>query len=138
MPQYIILLPLFALIAPFVLWPIELFLPFPHIIEELLKALCVFLLLPLPSRKNQFLLALLVGGLFSISESILYVFNLILVGTVHTVFLRLLCTTLLHIGTLVLMLSLSTINKRLLFVGVILSILVHFWYNQFVGGVFFK
>ncbi len=132
------LLPISALIAPFVLWPLELFLPYPYIIEELLKAVGVLLLLSLPSRKSQFLLALLVGGLFSLSESILYVFNLLLVGTIHTVFLRLVCTSFLHIGTLILMLSFSTINKRLLFIGVLLSIFIHFWYNQLVGGVLFK
>lgn len=40
-----LLIPLFASILPFVLWPIELALPYPHIIEELAKAALVFVVI---------------------------------------------------------------------------------------------
>ncbi|KKU27764.1 MAG: hypothetical protein UX42_C0024G0020 [Microgenomates group bacterium GW2011_GWC1_46_20] len=46
------LLPLFAAIAPFLIWPIEFVLPYPHIIEELVKAhASTFLILSLFPRR---------------------------------------------------------------------------------------
>ena len=36
------LLPLFAAFAPFILWLVEVFLPYPHIVEELAKAIFIY------------------------------------------------------------------------------------------------
>lgn len=123
------LTPLFALIAPFVVWPIELILPYPHIIEELAKAVLVFTLLDLPDRLEKIKLAILIGVLFAFSESVLYLFNIQLVGNIQTYFVRLLVTVPLHVITTLIILLPSLKNKKLIIVGVILASLVHYLFN---------
>lgn len=122
-----------AAAAPFVLWPIELLLPFPYIIEELVKALIVFFIAKEAiDRPLQIVLIILSGLLFTVSETILYSLNISLVGNWVTLADRLLLTGALHIGTLLLILGFTFIKKRLLPVGVILAMIVHFLFNYFV------
>jgi RsiW-degrading membrane proteinase PrsW (M82 family) len=127
-----LLTPLFALIAPFVVWPIELILPYPHVIEELAKAVLVFTLLDLPDRLEKIKLAVLIGVLFAFSESVLYLFNIQLVGNVQTYFVRLLVTIPLHVITTLIILLPSLKNKKLIIVGVILASLVHYFFNLYI------
>jgi RsiW-degrading membrane proteinase PrsW (M82 family) len=127
-----LLTPLFALIAPFVVWPIELILPYPHIIEELAKAVLVFTLLDLPKRLTKIKLAILIGVLFAFSESILYLFNIQLIGNIQTYFVRLLVTIPLHVITTLIILLPALKNKKLIIVGVIFASLVHYLFNFFV------
>lgn len=126
------LTPLFALIAPFVVWPIELMLPYPHIIEELAKAVLVFTLLNLPNRLTKIKLAILVGVLFAFSESVLYLFNIQLVGSIQTYFVRLLVTIPLHVITTLIILLPALKNKKLIIVGVIFASLVHYLFNLYI------
>lgn len=125
----LITLPLFASIAPFLLWPIEYIFPYPHIVEELWKAMCIPILLQYPTKKKQLFIALATGSVFAFSESILYVFQFIQQGSLETVVWRLVLTTLLHSGTLYLMLCTTYINKKLLPIGLALGILIHYFYN---------
>lgn len=126
------LTPLLALIAPFVVWPIELLLPYPHIIEELAKAVLVFTLLDLPERLTKIKLAILIGVLFAFSESVLYLFNIQLVGSIQTYFVRLLVTTPLHVITTLIILLPALKNKKLIIVGVLLASLVHYLFNLYI------
>ncbi len=126
------LTPLFALIAPFVVWPIELILPYPHIIEELAKAILVFTLLDLPERLTKIKLAILIGALFAFSESVLYLFNIQLVGNIQTYFVRLLVTIPLHVITTLIILIPALKNKKLIIVGVILASIVHYFFNLLI------
>ena len=126
------LTPLFALIAPFVVWPIELILPYPHIIEELAKAVLVFALLDLPERFTKIKLAILIGVLFAFSESVLYLFNIQLVGSVQTYFIRLLVTVPLHVITTLIILLPALKNKKLIIVGVVFASLVHYLFNLYI------
>jgi len=127
-----LLTPLFALIAPFVVWPIELILPYPHIIEEFAKAVLVFTLLDLPDRLEKIKLAILIGVLFAFSESVLYLFNIQLVGNIQTYFVRLLVTTPLHIITTLIILLPALKNKKLIIVGVVFASLVHYLFNLYI------
>jgi len=127
-----LLTPLLALIAPFVVWPIELILPYPHIIEELAKAVLVFTLLNLPERLEKIKLAILIGVLFAFSESVLYLFNIQLVGSMRTYFVRLLVTIPLHVITTLIILLPALKNKKLIIVGVLLAFLVHYLFNLYI------
>ncbi len=126
------LTPLLALIAPFIVWPIELILPYPHIIEELAKAVLVFTLLNLPKHLTKIKLAILIGVLFAFSESVLYLFNIQLVGDVQTYFVRLLITVPLHVITTLIILLPALKNKKLIIVGVIFASLVHYLFNLYI------
>jgi len=127
-----LLTPLFALIAPFIVWPIELILPYPHIIEELAKAVLVFTLLDLPERLTKIKLAILIGVLFAFSESILYLFNIQLVGNIQTYLVRLLVTIPLHVITTLIILLPALKNKKLIIVGVVFASLVHYLFNLYI------
>lgn len=124
--------PLFALIAPFIVWPIELILPYPHIIEELAKAVLVFTLLNLPERLTKIKLAILIGVLFAFSESVLYLFNIQLVGNIQTYFVRLLVTIPLHVITTLIILLPALKNKKLIIVGVVFASLIHYFFNLYI------
>jgi RsiW-degrading membrane proteinase PrsW (M82 family) len=127
-----LLTPLLALIAPFVVWPIELILPYPHIIEELAKAILVFTLLNLPERLTKIKLAILIGVLFAFSESVLYLFNIQLVGSIQTYFVRLLVTIPLHVITTLIILLPALKNKKLIIVGAIFASFVHYLFNYYI------
>ena len=126
------LTPLLALIAPFVVWPIELILPYPHIIEELAKAVLVFTILDLPERLTKIKLAILIGVLFAFSESVLFLFNIQLVGNIQTYFARLLVTIPLHVITTLIILLPALKNKKLIIVGVFLASLIHYLFNLYI------
>lgn len=131
----ILILPLLAAMAPFLIWPIELFLPYPHIIEELAKAFLVFPLLDYPDRTTQIKLATLFGFLFALSENVLYIFNFSLVGNLGTFFARLLVTAPLHMITFFLILVPAIKSKKLVPLGVIAAILVHYLYNSIINNI---
>jgi len=65
---------LYSLVGPFLLWPLEYFLPYPYIIEELFK---VFVVKFTNSNAKSYILA---GILFALTETILYSFNINLFG----------------------------------------------------------
>lgn len=124
------LLPLVALILPFLLFPVEQLFPSPYIVEEVAKGILVFFILSLPDRKTQFLYAILLGLLFAISENVLYIFNIITIGTFSFLLTRLLLTTTLHIGTTLFMFTVAVRDKRLLVLGVILASIAHYFFNM--------
>jgi len=126
-----ILVPLFAAITPFILWPIEIILPYPYIVEEISKAILIFFLLKLPNRE-KILGTIMIGFLFSFSETVLYLFNVFSVGSLQTLFLRFIFTTPMHIVTSLIILSSALINKNLIILGVIIAALVHYIFNLLV------
>ena len=126
-----ILVPLFAAITPFILWPIEIILPYPYIVEEISKAILIFFLLKLPNRE-KILGTIMIGFLFSFSETVLYLFNVFSVGSLQTLLLRFIFTTPMHILTSLIILSSALINKNLIILGVIIAALVHYIFNLIV------
>lgn len=125
------LIPLFAVIGPLLLWPIELFLQYPHIIEELFKfALVIAILKTVDKKISAVKLAVVVGVLFALTETVLYTFNIALVGQPQDLLLRFILTSVLHAGTCVLMLLLALYSRWLLFIGLFIAILLHFAFNS--------
>lgn len=123
-------LPLFALIAPFALLPLEIFLPFPFIIEEIAKAALLIPLINLRRTKTQLQLTILMGVLFTLSESVLYLFNIYATGTPLLFAQRLLLTGTLHSLTMLIMILSTYVNKRLFPFGVLIAMVIHYLYNQ--------
>jgi hypothetical protein len=131
---YIILTPLVALIAPFLVFIIEQPLPYPYIVEELAKAVFAYLILSedsLGMKKIGF--AALIALLFSLSETVLYLFNLYVSNTVTVVFQRLIFTSSMHAVTLVIMVTVGMVNKKYLPLGILLGVIIHYSYNRLLG-----
>ena len=121
---------IFAFIAPFVLWPIEIFFPYPHIVEELVKALLIFFLLKSNNTFQKVSGSISIGFLFGLAENLLYLLNS---GTIEIRLLRFMLTMPLHITTFLIILLSILINKRLIFLGIILAGLVHYFFNIYVS-----
>jgi|SRR3989344_3893359 len=124
-----LLVPLIAAIAPFILWPIEIFFPYPHIVEELVKALLIFYLLKLSNNSQKIYGTILVGLLFALSENVLYMIN----GNPQTLILRFVITMPMHIITSLVILAWALIDKRLIFLGIILAGFIHYLFNIYVS-----
>lgn len=133
-----IFLPLFAAISPFFLWPIEFIAPYPHIIEELAKAILVWFIIKIPSTGSRVRLAIASGVLFALSESIFYIININLVGNIQTLVQRLALTISLHVLTILIMLYFFSKDRRLIPVGLILAMLAHLSYNLAIGYLTLK
>lgn len=115
-------LPILGLFLPFLLWPVEMWLPFPHFAEEIAKALSILLIYK--DRKN-IREVILFGVSFALSESIFYVFNIAAVGNLSTLFLRLALTIPLHAGT-------SVAIYKLRFWGIPVAIGIHYLFNLLI------
>lgn len=131
------LIPLIAAISPFILWPIEIFFPYPHIVEELTKALLIFFLLGISDIRQKIYGAIAVGFLFAFSENVLYMLNIFSGGSPEALILRFVLTMPMHILTSVVILSVSLIDKRLIFLGIILAGFVHYFFNIYVSSLLF-
>ncbi len=127
------LIPLFAAIAPFIVWTVELFFPYPYIVEELFKALLIYFVLKSEAnRATKIKLTIIAGILFAFSETVLYIFNLLLVGNLNLLFERLLITTSLHVLTSLAILIPAMYNKKLIVVGIVLAMIIHYYFNIFI------
>ncbi|MBI5126873.1 PrsW family intramembrane metalloprotease [Candidatus Roizmanbacteria bacterium] len=127
-----ILLPLMALMAPFLVWPIEYFLPYPYLIEELVKVVFILFILKIPGKMKQIKLAAMIGILFSLSETILYLFNFFMTDSLSPIYLRFILTAVLHSLTMITILMPTFVNKKLLPLGIIIAVLIHYLYNLFI------
>lgn len=126
----LILIPLIAAIAPFILWPVELLLPFPYIIEEITKALLLVAILNAQNKAVRIKVTLITAIIFSFSESVFYFFNISLVGNLTILLNRLLLTTLLHSLTMLIILLSGYRKRRFMVVGLVLAMLVHYLFNR--------
>lgn len=147
----IAVLPL-AAAAPFILWPIEMLAPYPHIFEEFFKLALVLVILGKPGPTSKKIsIGVASGVLFALSESVLYFLNIFQVGQPALFVQRLILTIPLHATTIMLMIlpaSLSAsarpsrdgsqggpaLKKRgLVLVGFLLAVTLHYFYNLFVN-----
>lgn len=124
---------LFAAILPFVLWPIEFIFPYPYIIEELAKVVLVFFIFKTPGKSSQISLIISAGLLFAFSESVLYLSNIMLVGTVWTFVWRLLLTSFLHVLTMLIIFVSGIKKRKFLLFGVIIAMILHYYFNVFIS-----
>lgn len=117
----------YSLFGPFLIWPVELFLPYPYIIEELFKAFVVYFNRSL--RIGTFVIA---GLLFAVTETVLYSININILGSVNFMILRFISSTLLHSTTFVVIYLFAKRSKRLVSIGFLVSMTIHFFYNSFI------
>jgi len=118
--------------GPFLLWPVERILPYPFLIEEIFKIFLAAIILNTSSSfKEKIWGGFFVGLIFSFSETFLYFLD-IFRSSASLFFQRLIFTSTLHILTLLLLVFLGQKNKKLLFLGVILNIAIHWSYNFFI------
>lgn len=129
---------LYAFFLPYLLWPIELVLPFPFIVEEIAKAFLVVYLLDIEKdTRKRIYIAAAIGACFAFTESVFYLFNIALVGNIFTYLIRLLLTIPLHSSTtLIILFSVLMKNRRKdIIYGVILAAIIHFLYNFLISKV---
>lgn len=127
------LIPLFASVAPFLVWPLELIFPYPYLVEELVKGFLVLYILKSEDQAGRIKLTILSGLFFAFSESVMYLSNIFMVGTFWTFAERLLLTIPLHVGTTLVILF-SGMRKKIFFpLGLIVAILIHYFFNLMVG-----
>lgn len=117
-----------CLFAPFPLWLVETILPYPYIIEELFK----FFVIKYTPKNNNWLFPLILGIIFSLSETALYLINFFALGNFSNLPIRLITTTTLHTSLFFLQYYLR--NSKYRYLALILAIIVHFLYNRAVMG----
>ncbi|MDD5416201.1 MAG: PrsW family glutamic-type intramembrane protease [Candidatus Daviesbacteria bacterium] len=126
------LIPLVAAITPFIIWPIELLLPYPYIIEEIVKGFLVFFAIDCARRNIQVKVVLAAALLFTFSETVLYTLNIALVGDLSTLLTRFILTSILHSLTMFIMLISTFKHKWFLLIGVVVAMSIHYFYNTFI------
>lgn len=134
---------LFLLIGfagPFLLWPIEVYLPHPALIEEIFKLLCIWWIYntelsnsETPIKFSQIKYALLFGFLFSLTESILYLFNISLLNSFNLFPKRLLWAGVMHTITAATLMLGVKYNKITLISSLLIAIGIHQLYNSFIS-----
>ena len=120
-----------VLFLPFVLWPVEKLLPFPFLVEELVKVIYILLIIKEEeATKERLISATVVGVLFALSESFFFLLNIQAVGTPSTLVTRSVLTLPLHVVTTVLIMLPTLLNKKLIILGFILAATLHFLFNM--------
>jgi len=123
-------LPIFGLVLPFLALAIESIFPWGFLIEELLKAVLVFLI---PKKSsNKILIAILIGLAFAATETVIYSTSILLTGGVGLFAKRFIATSILHSTTSAVMAISRLKNKNYFAIGVVLAIFIHYSYNTFL------
>jgi RsiW-degrading membrane proteinase PrsW (M82 family) len=119
---------LYALFGPFLVWPIEHFLPYPYIVEELFK---VFVVLAGGSKNAK---AYAIAGVaFALTETVLYTINVNTTGSIGYMFTRFASSSILHTITFLIIFYFANKNKKLTIIGFLLAALVHYFYNSYIS-----
>lgn len=122
-------------ILPFILWPMEYFLPYPYLVEELAKYLClVWLKTNRTTAQPSILIVIGFALLFTLTESMLYVFNLLAITRLDLFFIRFFLTGALHLSTVLVIFFGLKKPKLFQFLAILLAILIHYLFNQSVLG----
>ena len=118
--------------GPFLLWPVERILPYPFLVEEIFKFFLAAIILNASlSFREELGAGIFAGLLFSFSETFFYFLDIFRLSA-GLFFQRLIFTSNLHILTLFLLVFLGQKNKKLLFLGVVLNMAIHWGYNFFI------
>jgi len=125
-----------AFIAPLILIPLEKILPYPHVVEEIVKAILITFILKLSSQKLQFKTSVLFGLLFATSENMFYLANFITNNLTAFFLQRVLLTTTLHVLTTIIIFLPSQKRKILIIPATVLAMFIHFLYNKIALIVF--
>lgn len=125
--------PVSAAFLPFLVWPVEMLLPYPAVIEELAKGYLVWLVVKQGPRTGGWQTTLSIGLLFGGSETLLYTVNAILAGSLEALVVRVLLTMPMHTVTVMVMYWLGQRGKIWFGVGLVLAMAMHWGFNQWVG-----
>ncbi len=110
-----------ALIFPFILLLIEIFFPYPYLIEELFKFY-------LAKKAETTKIAIILGVFFSFSEAIFYFLNPIYFLDIGLSFLRFAVVTAMHITTILVMRYFAR-KDNLWPIGLLLAFTIHYIFN---------
>jgi hypothetical protein len=131
------LIPLYALFAPIILWPVEILFPYPFIVEEIAKgALILFAVRGDYDKKKAIKIFFVAGVVFALSETVLYVINLSYVGSVSYLLIRFVLTSLLHSLTFLIILLPTLKNKKFIVLGLVVSIILHYFFNRYINTLY--
>ena len=123
---------LYSAFLPFLLLPIEILFPYPHFVEEVAKFLVIKYA---GTEKFSFAVLVFSGLAFSFTETILYSFNIVKVGGASAFLTRFLYTSALHSATFIIIGYFLYSKKFPKVTGLIISIIIHFLYNQNIGSI---
>lgn len=130
-----ILSPLFSLFGPMPLFLIEKYLPHPSFAEEIFKLLIIIILLK-AGKRNLVFIAVLCGVFFTLSESIFYLANILMVKNPQLFFERIFFTGILHVFTFSFLYLMGRRGRAGLIIGFLFNVLIHFSYNYWVLNYF--
>lgn len=127
------IIPLLSFFGPLPIMVLEWIIPFPSVIEEFFSVLIVVFILKEEKKIKRKLINLVIlsGILFSISESFLYLTNILALGNMKLFFVRLIFTTLIHTSNIIFIYLLGKRGVYWLIVSVVIAILMHYLYNNF-------
>jgi len=127
---------LLSLAGPLFLIPVEKVFPYPWLVEELFKLIVVWLILKSKPEKNYLVLAVSAGFLFAFSETIFYLANIFVLGNLWLVPKRLVLTSFLHSGTILLMAIFGKKGGWRWAIGFWGTFFIHWFFNEAVASVF--
>lgn len=128
----IVLFLFFALIAPFVVAPLEILFPYPHLVEEFAKAVLILAYMKSRGGKESLIYALMLGFLFALSENVLYMFKIPSSNSIGII-LRFILTTPMHMVTAVIIGVSVLRDKRFVYIGLVLAMIIHYFFNIIVS-----
>ena len=117
---------LYSIVGPFLVWPVEYFLPYPYIIEELFKCIVVWF------GEKRALIYIYSGIAFALTETVLYTINVNMTGSLSYLVIRFITSSLLHSITFLIIFFAYKKSKKLMPVGFLASMLVHYLYNLYI------
>ena len=125
----------FSLASPLLLIPIEKILPWPYVIEEVVKLIIVVQIIKAENKTGKKLgfWILSAGVLFTVSESILYLINIFALGDISLLGKRMLFTGILHIGTFYLLYKFGRKNFYSMSLSLFLAIGIHYLFNLVIS-----
>lgn len=125
-----------ASIAPIMLIPIEHFLPYPHLVEELVKMFLVLIYVRgVTKGQTSIIVVILLGCLFALSENVLYLLNFLQTGSQHVFLLRIGYTTVLHTFTMICMYLSGKRWAYGYFGGFVVAVMTHYLYNSMIATI---
>lgn len=117
---------LYSVFGPFLVWPIEYFLPYPYIIEELFKCVVVWF-----GEKNA-KTYIYAGLAFAFTETVLYSIGINAFGRISYIAVRLITSGILHTVTFLIIYFSAKKDKRFISTGFLTAALIHYLYNIYI------
>ncbi len=127
-----------GLALPLLLWPVEILVPYPHIIEEIAKwGVLAALQSDHSSTQTKHWKSVVIFALaFAASETMLYLMNFWILGSVDSLLERIILTTVMHVTTVSIIYYTSTRGVLPRFGGLAVAIVLHYLFNTQIAILF--